>query len=68
MNDEMLALLKENNELLHRIADYIDKADSPKYTYNRQTQSLAINLAADFATETMANNPRSPLYGNTNKQ
>lgn len=39
MNDEMLALLKENNELLHRIADYIDKADSPKYTYNRQMQS-----------------------------
>lgn len=49
MNDEMLALLKENNELLHRIADYIDKADSPKYTYNRQMQSLAINLAVDFA-------------------
>lgn len=68
MNDEILTLLKENNKLLHRIADYIDKVDSPEYTYNRQMQSLAINLAADFATEIMANNPRSPLYGNSNKQ
>lgn len=47
MEQEILTLLRENNAMLKRICDYIDKVDSESYRINEDMKQFAINLSAN---------------------
>lgn len=51
MEQEILTLLRENNEMLKRICTYIDKVDSDNYRMNEDMKQFAINMSANKASE-----------------
>lgn len=53
--DELLRLTRENNEMLKRIVEYIDKVESPQYKENEDMKNMLINLVADSIIEFAGN-------------
>lgn len=50
--EEILQLLKENNQMLKRVISYINKVNSEEYQLNEDMKDLVTNLIAN----TFANN------------
>lgn len=61
MEQEILTLLRENNEMLKRICDYINKVDSESYRMNEDMKQFAMNVAADVLVD---NNQRQQRTNN----
>ena len=45
--EEILYLLTENNRMLKKICDYIDKVESKQYQTNEDFKNMMINLIAN---------------------
>lgn len=64
MEQEILTLLRENNEMLKRICAYIDKVDSESYRMNEDMKQFAMNVAADILVDNKQRQQRT----NNNEQ
>lgn len=62
--DELLRLLRENNEMLKRICAYVDKVDSASYRDNEDAKAFLSNVLADLLVD---NNQRQQRLGNNNQ-
>ena len=51
MEQEMLTLLRENNAMLKRVCQRLDKIESAEWQTNEDMKQLAINLCANKASE-----------------
>ena len=54
--EEILTLLRENNEMLKRLCAYVDKVDSDNYRMNEDMKQFAINMSANKASEMIEQN------------
>lgn len=52
--DEILDLLKSQNEMIKDIHDYVKEVTSEKYIGESRMTSFSINLAADILTEVIS--------------
>lgn len=52
--DEILDLLRSQNEMIKDIHDYVKEITSEKYIGESRMTSLSINLAADILTEAIS--------------
>lgn len=52
--DEILDLLKSQNEMIKDIHDYVKEVTSEKYIADLRMTSFSINLAADILTEAIS--------------
>lgn len=52
--DEILDLLRSQNEMIKDIHDYVKEVTSEKYIGESRMTSLSINLAADILTEAIS--------------
>ena len=50
MGIEELMLLRENNRMLKKICDYIDKVESKEYQLEQQFNNMLINVVANATT------------------
>ena len=49
--DELLRLTRENNEMLKRICQWLDKIESPEYRDNEDFKGFFSNFVANIAYE-----------------
>lgn len=52
--DEILDLLKSQNEMIKDIHDYVKEVTSEKYVGESRMTNFSINLAADILTEAIS--------------
>ena len=52
--DEILDLLKSQNEMIKDIHDYVKEVSSEKYIGESRITNFSINLAADILTEAIS--------------
>jgi hypothetical protein len=48
ISDELIRIIYENNAMLHKIIQYIDKVDSEEYKNTEDIKSLVTNLVANM--------------------
>lgn len=53
--EELLELTRQNNAMLKRICDYLDRIESPQYRDSEDMRNMAINLTADSIIELLGN-------------
>lgn len=54
--DEILRLLRENNEMLKLIISYISAKESPEYKMSEDMRALLINISANAYVDKMSTN------------
>lgn len=61
---ELLALTRENNSLLHELVDYVRKIDSTEYRDAADLKEFTLNVAADVWVEIMEEKKKRGIYRN----
>lgn len=56
MEQDILSLLKENNEMLREILGYLRMLNSDDYRSNEDMRSFSINVCADIFVEMLEKN------------
>lgn len=59
---ELLALTRENNSLLHELVDYVRKIDSTEYRDAADLKEFTLNVAADVLVEMMEEKKKRGIY------
>lgn len=59
---ELLALTRENNSLLHELVDYVRKIDSAEYRDAADLKEFTLNVAADVLVEMMEEKKKRGIY------
>lgn len=66
--DEILDLLKSQNEMIKDIHDYVKEVTSEKYIGESRMTNFSINLAADILTEAISPKIKGMMVGLLKKQ
>ena len=61
---ELLALTRENNSLLHELVDYVRKIGSIEYRDAADLKEFTLNVAADVLVEMMEEKKKRGIYRN----
>lgn len=59
---ELLALTRENNEMLREVVEYIRKIDSTEYRDAADMKDFSLNVAANALVEQMDSNRKQNIY------
>ena len=63
--EELIRLTRENNEMLKRVCQWLDKIESPEYQMNEDMKQFAMNVAADVLVD---NNQRQQRLDGTQQK
>lgn len=66
--DEILDLLKSQNEMIKDIHDYVKEVTSEKYIGESRMTNFSINLAADILTEAISSKIKGMMVDLLKKQ
>lgn len=66
--DEILDLLKSQNEMIKDIHDYVKEVTSEKYIGESRMTNFSINLAADILTEAISHKIKGMMVDLLKKQ
>ena len=62
MEDRLLELLEDNNRMLKKILDHIEKVEDSKYIEQEYTREFLFNVGADILVEMMEPEKRKEFY------